>query len=151
MARALVISKLHALQRDTTPLNSMESPAVNRLFRQLASHRFCGKCLPRPPSIALQTWRPQSSMPPARSQRDVKTTVESSWQQRTDSFPQDKAEEFKRYPSVTANTLRGRRERPRRVKMLMRDFIEDSLYNPQYGYFSKYANYIFTWSPLRLQ
>ena len=63
--------------------------------------------------------------------------MESSWQQRTDHFPLDKAEDFKRYPTVTADGLRGRKERPRRVKMLMRDFIEDSLYNPQYGYFSK--------------
>jgi hypothetical protein len=69
----------------------------------------------------------------------VKTTVESDWQQRTDHFPQDKLEEFKKYPNVTADSLRGRRERPRRVKMLMRDFIEDSLYNPNYGYFSKHA------------
>lgn len=38
---------------------------------------------------------------------------------------------------VTADDLRFRKERPRRVKMWMRDFIEDSLYNPNYGYFSK--------------
>jgi len=38
---------------------------------------------------------------------------------------------------VTAQDLRGRKDRPRRVKMLMRDFVEDSLYNPYYGYFSK--------------
>ena len=69
----------------------------------------------------------------------MKTTVESDWQQRTDHFPQDKLQEFQKYPNVTADGLRGRRERPRRVKMLMRDFIEDSLYNPNYGYFSKHA------------
>lgn len=39
-------------------------------------------------------------------------------------FPQERAEEFERYPMVTADMLRSRRERPRRVKMLLRDFIE---------------------------
>jgi hypothetical protein len=34
------------------------------------------------------------------------------------------SEEFKKFPMVTAMDLRGRTERPRRVKMLMRDFIE---------------------------
>ncbi|KAL2199899.1 S-adenosyl-L-methionine-dependent methyltransferase [Corynascus similis CBS 632.67] len=62
---------------------------------------------------------------------------ETNWQQRSDMFQQDMSEEFQRYPMVTAMDLRGRKERPRRVKMLMRDFIEDSLYNPNYGYFSK--------------
>ena len=39
-------------------------------------------------------------------------------------FQEDMADEFKEYPMVTADELRGRKERPRRVKMLMRDFIE---------------------------
>ncbi|KAL8998592.1 MAG: hypothetical protein Q9188_006067 [Gyalolechia gomerana] len=61
------------------------------------------------------------------------------WQQRTDFMPPDKAEEFSKYPLVTANMLRSRRDRPRKVKMFVRDFIEDSLYNPHYGYFSKHV------------
>lgn len=109
----------------------MDSPAVNRLFRRLASHRFCHDGQHVPKTLASAQWRCQSST------RRPRTTNESSWQQRTDHFPIDKAEEFKRFPSVTADALRGRRDRPRRVKMLMRDFIEDSLYNPHYGYFSK--------------
>ncbi|KAK0733523.1 S-adenosyl-L-methionine-dependent methyltransferase [Lasiosphaeria miniovina] len=62
---------------------------------------------------------------------------ESNWQQRTALLQRDMTDEYKHFPMVTAKELRGRRERPRRVKMFMRDFIEDSLYNPHYGYFSQ--------------
>ncbi|KAI1202718.1 S-adenosyl-L-methionine-dependent methyltransferase [Nemania serpens] len=75
-----------------------------------------------------------------RSDRGVKPSNkdnEANWQQRTELFSLDMSEEYKKYPMVTANDLRTRRDRPRKVKMLMRDFIEDSLYNPHYGYFSK--------------
>ena len=113
----------------------MESPIVTRLFQRLASHRFCHDVKHTRSAISpLQT-----RLRTTKARHDVKTTVESDWQQRTDHFPQDKLDEFKKYPNVTADSLRGRRERPRRVKMLMRDFIEDSLYNPNYGYFSKHA------------
>ena len=47
------------------------------------------------------------------------------------------------YALVTANDLERRATPPTRVKMLVRDFIEDSLYNPQYGYFPQQAT-IFT-------
>ncbi|KAF2863476.1 DUF185-domain-containing protein [Piedraia hortae CBS 480.64] len=68
-----------------------------------------------------------------------KTSSESTWQPRNDSFPANKTAEFSLYPTVTSTTLRTHRSRPRKVKMLMRDFIEDSLYNPHYGYFSKHV------------
>lgn len=51
--------------------------------------------------------------------------------------------EHVKYKRVTANDLENERRPPRKVKMLVRDFIEDSLYNPNYGYFSKQAT-IFT-------
>lgn len=47
------------------------------------------------------------------------------------------------YDLVTANDLETRDVPPKRVKMLVRDFIEDSLYNPKYGYFPQQAT-IFT-------
>ncbi|TFY73801.1 hypothetical protein EWM64_g10211, partial [Hericium alpestre] len=47
------------------------------------------------------------------------------------------------YARVTANELERYIAPPTRVKMLVRDFIEDSLYNPNYGYFPKQAT-IFT-------
>ncbi|KAK3671250.1 hypothetical protein LTR78_008885 [Recurvomyces mirabilis] len=90
-------------------------------------------------SVAVEQCRQQSGQRYTRQQpeKKPKTTVESNWQQRTDHFPLNKSEDFKRYPTVTSDGLRSRKERPRRAKMLMRDFIEDSLYNPHYGYFSK--------------
>jgi hypothetical protein len=39
-------------------------------------------------------------------------------------YPEDMSAEYAEYPMVTAQELRQRRERPRRAKMLMRDFIE---------------------------
>ncbi|KAK9458935.1 S-adenosyl-L-methionine-dependent methyltransferase [Lipomyces oligophaga] len=66
-------------------------------------------------------------------------------------------EVFSKYPVVTSKRLatvansRGRGPlppdefgrpadlRPRKVSMLTRDFIDDSLYNPQYGYFTRQA------------
>ncbi|KAK4499056.1 hypothetical protein PRZ48_009568 [Zasmidium cellare] len=113
----------------------MDSSAVvlNRLFRQLATHRFCQHAT-RSTAAAPAQWQCQKRN---SSTGTLKRDKESTWQQRTDHFPSDKADEYKRYPTVTSDQLRGRRQRPRRVKMLMRDFIEDSLYNPHYGYFSK--------------
>lgn len=48
-----------------------------------------------------------------------------------------------RYPLVTARLLSQRKDRPRSVKMLAREFIDDSMYHPRYGYFSRTAE-IFT-------
>jgi hypothetical protein len=47
------------------------------------------------------------------------------------------------YPRITAAQAAQCRKPPRECSMLARDFVDDSLYNPQYGYFSKQAT-IFT-------
>lgn len=44
---------------------------------------------------------------------------------------------------TAAHLAKQAKEPPRRVKMLSRDFIDDALYNPYYGYFPKQAT-IFT-------
>lgn len=59
------------------------------------------------------------------------------------SFSDTPETEHAHYRRVTANELESLREPPTEVKMLVRDFIEDSLYNPHYGYFPKQAT-IFT-------
>ena len=113
----------------------MDCPAVTKLFRRFATHCFCRKPTAWHRGIATTQWRSYTP----KTTGDVKRSGQSSWQQRNDQFSQNRVEEFKRYPQVTADGLRKRKERPRRVKMLMRDFIEDSLYNPAYGYFSQHA------------
>lgn len=51
-----------------------------------------------------------------------------------DNTPQDV---FDRYPMTNSSRMGRLNHRPRKAKMLASDFIEDSLYNPNYGYFSK--------------
>lgn len=48
-------------------------------------------------------------------------------------------EKFSRYPMTTPAKLNKRATRPTSVKMLTSDFIDDSLYNVNYGYFAKEA------------
>lgn len=43
---------------------------------------------------------------------------------------------YNTFPSTNSAKLARSKHRPTRVKMLASDFIEDSLYNPHYGYFS---------------
>lgn len=131
----------------------MDSPLISRLFRQLFSQRPCQKLRPHTSSpLRIFNARRQQIRSYAGGKEP---NDESEWQQRAYLYPGDMSEEFKKYPMVTANQLRSRKVRPRRVKMLTRDFIEgkswnnqllkrdtnvletDSLYNPNYGYFSK--------------
>jgi len=44
---------------------------------------------------------------------------------------------FNQYPMTNSEKLGRLKHRPSKCKMLVSDFIEDSLYNPNYGYFSK--------------
>ena len=60
------------------------------------------------------------------------------------AFSADVSQEYLSYPLVTSNDLaKSFTAPPTRVRMLVRDFIEDALYNPHYGYFSKQVT-IFT-------
>ncbi|KAK9476926.1 S-adenosyl-L-methionine-dependent methyltransferase [Lipomyces japonicus] len=57
---------------------------------------------------------------------------------------EDDFEIFKKYPVVNSTRLASLTDqqnpvRPKRKSMLTRDFIDDSLYNPYYGYFSRQA------------
>lgn len=105
----------------------MESPTLAHLFRQLFSHQMCCRLRFRPwlsndnPFNKPGRRHYQSSSNDVPEDGDRQT---SNWQQRTDIFPPDKLRDYEKYPFVTSDTLRARRERPKRVKMLTRDFIE---------------------------
>lgn len=106
----------------------MESALLTRVFRQLLSHQTCSR-LRYYPSLRGVTFngvqkRDYRSAKDDNSLDDFDARRESDWQQRTEILPPDKMKEFEKYPMVTADQLKSRRERPKRVKMLARDFIE---------------------------
>ncbi|RWA09315.1 hypothetical protein EKO27_g5794 [Xylaria grammica] len=147
--------------------HAMDSPMVTQLFRRLFRHPVCQSrrnlatvTTPTSNTTAFgavlqhhgrrvhrqqqqqygqckQQRRTTTSRTSVRGEKPQAKNNETNWQQRTEIFSYDVSEEYKKYPTVTADDLRSYRDRPRKVKMLMRDFIEDSLYNPHYGYFSK--------------
>lgn len=117
----------------------MDSPLINSIFRQLFSPaRGCLKQQAHLRSSFQKTLKEQRRTYALR-QGDSDGKGGSNWQQRLDHFPRDVSKQLREYPRVTARDLRYRTNRPRRVKMLTRDFIDDSLYNPNYGYFPKNA------------
>lgn len=117
---------------------------VSQLFQQLFRHPACRRAIGPPSqghggSLRICASRQQCrSFLTRRSTAKRKAADETIWYKRGDNA-RDITEELNRYPLVTAKELRSRRERPRQVKMWTREFIDDSLYNPHYGYFSKHA------------
>lgn len=101
----------------------MDSPVLTQLFRQLFRHPAC-RSLRRSPSVFT---RPQSrSFLTRRTPVNVKRKPHDDiqlWTKRGD-YPKNIEEEYRTYPTVTAKELRNRRERPRQVKMLTREFID---------------------------
>lgn len=103
----------------------MDSPVLTQLFRQLFSHR-ASRCLARRAPAGFLTARhaPIQHRSMATRRMEGETKNESNWVPRQHTYPAEKAEEIDRYPVVTADMLRKRAQRPKRVKMLLRDFIE---------------------------
>jgi hypothetical protein len=56
-----------------------------------------------------------------------KLLSDARWEPRNDLSPVNRMEEYREYPMVTAYDLRSSTQRPKRVKMLMRDFIEGNI------------------------
>ncbi|KAF5383771.1 hypothetical protein D9615_003568 [Tricholomella constricta] len=96
-------------------------PAHDLLRRSLSSRPSWAKAKPKVPT------KNDPNVPRDKWNYNVSPLIQTS---------DSKHEELK---MVNANALENATEPPRGVKMLVRDFIEDSLYNPNYGYFPKQA------------
>jgi hypothetical protein len=114
---------------------SMDSPLANRIFKQLLSHETCSRYrIYRPRSLngtagpRIQTrsflWEAQEREQQKRYGGRDQSKKDEFWRARNDLWLHDHTEDYKRFPLVTADHLRPRKERPRRVKMTVRDFIE---------------------------
>lgn len=93
----------------------------------------------RPDTFAFRIGEHTKSHPLQKNAVSAGNVVEFVYKNATnypflDHSPQDV---FDRYPETNSAKLGRLKHRPRKVKMLALDFIEDSLYNPHYGYFSK--------------
>ena len=90
----------------------MDTPLATSLLRILFRHR---PCIPHHATRrTIFTHRPDAKAAAAAGE----------WQQKSPFLHIDMSEEFKRYPFVTAAQLARRKERPKRVKMLVRDYID---------------------------
>ena len=126
--------------------SGMNSPAITKLFRQLFTHqtcsrRVCTSSVPQSITVHRRKYHKKNSVKTYRDTRSTETyrdtrstesyvdtrSTEDNWQQRTSVYPPNKMYDYERYPMINANALRKWKKRPRRVKMLMRDFIEGSL------------------------
>lgn len=103
----------------------MDSPIATRLFRELfrTPARGCLQIRSRRPVPYLQT-QVTSRRNYALHNREDDGRGRSNWQQRLDHFPRDVSKELESYPRVTARDLKNRKQRPKRVKMYTRDFVE---------------------------
>jgi hypothetical protein len=100
---------------------TMDSPVLTQLFRQLFRHPACQSLRRQPYSLT----RPQTRTFLSRRTPTKRKTQDDAllWTKRGD-YPKNIDEEYRTYPQVTAKELRSRRERPRQVKMLTREFID---------------------------
>lgn len=72
-------------------------------------------------------------------QRKKLVEPKDKWNYNASPFDGDLGNDLQLLRHVDANMLEKEPTPPHGVRMLVRDFIEDSLYNPNYGYFPKQA------------
>lgn len=103
--------------------STMEVALSSRIFKRLFAHETCSvlrySAAIQSPGTGSIRHRSTTSKAAQESIRD-----RTSWTHRSLLFEDAKDKEFSRYNHVTADQLRHRTTRPKKVSMLMRDFIE---------------------------
>ena len=104
----------------------MDAAILSRVFHELFSHRVCSRIRYAPRARSSTSARLISSSLSRAEQRgpEYGGSKQEVWHQRSDSLPHEKLAELEKFPMITAAGLKSRRSRPKRVKMLLRDFIE---------------------------
>jgi hypothetical protein len=112
------------------------------IYKKLFSHQTCSKLR----YTSRSPWTPcirylSTSAPLCKPKKKEVQKIDENdpanrdinWQPRNLLAVPDKQKDFDRYELVTAFDLRTRQMRPRRVKMLMRDFIEGKITDDKLG------------------
>ena len=123
--RPILFSTFEPVNTPTgSTVQSMDSPLISHLFRRLFARpsRDCLRLPAHPATRAALGTQQRRSYVLGRKRQDEDGG--SRWQQRIDAFPKDMSKQLREYPKVTSVDLRNRSHRPRRVKMLARDFVE---------------------------
>jgi hypothetical protein len=108
----------------------------------LALGRHACQRISRPSNLHLSASRlssKYSTRGTGSEKPDPRTVPQDKWNYNRSSLYDPTPKDISRFKWITGQELEKGVIPPRRVKMLVRDFIEDSLYNPTYGYFSKNA------------
>jgi hypothetical protein len=104
---------------------------------------FATRCLlnTQPRRSAVQRFISSSPSPWSNfsHRRKNPTEPKDKWNYNASPFDEELSSDLRLLRFVDANALEKESNPPQGVKMLVRDFIEDSLYNPNYGYFPKQA------------
>lgn len=105
-------------------------------------------------NLLFRTFK-SGSIRQAKPRKSDDSEPTDKWNYNTSPFDGTVSDDYHNFRIVDANILADNTKPPLGVKMLVRDFIEDSLYNPNYGYFPKQAtilnakNTTFDFSALR--
>ena len=129
---------LYPLPQEACP-NHQETFLIRRLMSFLGSSPF--RLLLRP--CSAKCFRSTSAFSGSAQSHLSTTKSFDRLNYNSDVYFEEASGDHVNYDIVTANDLKDHNTPPKRVKMLVRDFIEDSLYNPNYGYFPHQAT-IFT-------